>query len=108
MERSGAAQGLAEAFAALGPAHLDALLPSILAQCTVKQAAIREGHMTLLKFLPVALPDSFQVPARDTKACKGGRVQAQGCLPGVWNVTTAGRNLGGPHDTAQAPACGLA
>ena len=63
MERSGAAQGLAEAFAALGPAHLDALLPSILAQCTVKQAAIREGHMTLLKFLPVALPDSFQVPS---------------------------------------------
>ena len=37
VERSGAAQGLAEAFAALGPAHLDALLPSILAQCTSKQ-----------------------------------------------------------------------
>ena len=30
VERSGAAQGLAEAFAALGPAHLDALLPSML------------------------------------------------------------------------------
>ena len=70
VERSGAAQGLAEAFAALGPAHLDALLPSILAQCTVKQAAIREGHMTLLKFLPVALPDSFQVaPSERNSLC---------------------------------------
>lgn len=61
MERSGAAQGLAEALAALGRSHLDALLPSILAQCTNPRASVREGHLTLLKFLPLALPDSFLV-----------------------------------------------
>ena len=61
VERSGAAQGLAEALAALGRSHLDALLPSILAQCTNRSASVREGHLTLLKFLPLALPDSFLV-----------------------------------------------
>lgn len=64
MERSGAAQGLAEALAALGRSHLDALLPSILAQCTNRSASVREGHLTLLKFLPLALPESFLVGCR--------------------------------------------
>ena len=56
VERSGAAQGLAEAFAALGPAHLDALLPSILAQCTSKQVGSMHGSKAAPSlFKPVPL-----------------------------------------------------
>ena len=61
VERSGAAQGLAEVLAVLGPAYLDDLLPDILAGCTARSANAREGHLTLFKFLPLAIPDHFQV-----------------------------------------------
>ena len=61
VERGGAAQGLAEVVAVLGPAHLDALLPNVLAACVSRNAYVREGHLTLFKFLPLAIPDAFQV-----------------------------------------------
>ncbi len=67
MERSGAAQGLAEVLAVLGPAYLEGLLPDILAGCTARSAIAREGHLTLFKFLPLAIPDQFQV--RPCRTC---------------------------------------
>lgn len=63
VERSGAAQGLAEVLAVLGPAHVEALLPDILAGTKSKSPFVREGHLTLFKFLPLAIPQTFQVVA---------------------------------------------
>ncbi|KAK9804294.1 hypothetical protein WJX72_005256 [[Myrmecia] bisecta] len=60
VERSGAAQGLAEVLAVLGPAHLEALLPDILANTTARSAYVREGHLSLFKYLPLAIPEIFQ------------------------------------------------
>ena len=65
MERSGAAQGLAEVLAVLGTEYLEGLLPDILAGCTSRSATAREGHLTLFKFLPLAIPEQFQVCATD-------------------------------------------
>lgn len=61
VERSGAAQGLAEVLAVLGSEYINGLLPDILASCTSKNPFVREGHLTLFKFLPAALSDTFQV-----------------------------------------------
>ena len=66
MERSGAAQGLAEVLAVAGDQYFDALLPEILQSCTSKNPFVREGHLTLFKFLPGSLPDVFQVPSLPT------------------------------------------
>jgi hypothetical protein len=74
VERSGAAQGLAEVVAVLGPAHLDALLPNVLAACVSRNAYVREGHLTLFKFLPLAIPDAFQ--ARRRRPAAPGRGSA--------------------------------
>ena len=52
MERSGAAQGLAEVLAVMGATHLATLLPDLLANTASKNVFVREGHLTL-----------FQVPA---------------------------------------------
>lgn len=60
VERSGAAQGLAEIFAVKGPALLDELLPGIFNGCTSRSAATREGSITLFKYLPYCIPDDFQ------------------------------------------------
>ena len=61
MERSGAAQGLAEVLKVLGRAHFEGLLPNILAACGAASPYVREGHLTLFSFLPHAIPDIFQV-----------------------------------------------
>ena len=61
MERSGAAQGLAEVLGVLGPEYLAGLLPDILATCAAKAAVAREGSLTLFKYLPLAMPDECQV-----------------------------------------------
>ncbi|DBB12167.1 TPA: hypothetical protein ACH3X3_006274 [Trebouxia sp. C0006] len=60
VERSGAAQGLAEVLAVLGPAHVEALLPEIVDGTKSKSPFVREGHLTLFKFLPLAIPQTFQ------------------------------------------------
>lgn len=65
MERSGAAQGLAEVLAVLGHEYIEGLLPDILISCKSKNSNVREGHLTLFKFLPAALGDSFQVNIAD-------------------------------------------
>jgi hypothetical protein len=61
VERSGAAQGLAEVLGVLGPEYLAGLLPDILATCAAKAAVAREGSLTLFKYLPLAMPDECQV-----------------------------------------------
>ncbi len=61
VERSGAAQGLAEVLAVLGRDHVEALLPDVLAACTSPSPFVREGNLTLFRFLPHAIPDQFQV-----------------------------------------------
>ena len=61
MERSGAAQGLAEVLAVLGSAHLEALLPEVLDYSKSKSPYVREGGLTLFKFLPVTMHTAFQV-----------------------------------------------
>jgi hypothetical protein len=61
VERSGAAQGLAEVLAVLGTNHLDALLPDILAGCADRSSpAAREGHLVLLQYLPITLEATLQ------------------------------------------------
>ena len=59
-ERSGAAQGLAECLAVLGPDTFEAMLPEIFAGCSHVAPHVREGHLTLLRFLPLALGEAFE------------------------------------------------
>jgi hypothetical protein len=64
VERSGAAQGIAELAAAGGPAAaaeaLDTLMPEALARCGARSVAAREGALVLLRHLPRAAPDAFR------------------------------------------------
>lgn len=69
VERSGAAQGLSECLAVLSPDHFDALFPEILAGCAHASAAVREGHLTLLKFLPISLGELFEAHLVEALAC---------------------------------------
>lgn len=60
VERSGAAQGLAEILAVKGASLLDEILPIVFDDCSSRSAATREGSMTLFKYLPYCMPDEFQ------------------------------------------------
>jgi hypothetical protein len=60
VERSGAAQGLAEVLAVLGSTHLDALLPHLTDGCSSARASVREGYLTLARFLPATLGAAFE------------------------------------------------
>ncbi|GAX75317.1 hypothetical protein CEUSTIGMA_g2762.t1 [Chlamydomonas eustigma] len=60
VERSGAAQGLAEVLSVLGTGHMEVLLPDILEGCKHRVAHQREGHLTLFQFLPITLEALFQ------------------------------------------------
>ena len=71
VERSGAAQGLSEVLAALGETKLESLLPEMVANCSHKQAAVRDGHLTLFRVPPPSPPHLWCYERR----CKGGRVR---------------------------------
>ena len=58
VERQGAAQGLAEVLAVQGHEELNALMPDLLAGCADGRAAAREGHLTLLRYLPVSFGEA--------------------------------------------------
>lgn len=60
VERSGAAQGLSEVLAALGREHFELILPDILKNCSHQKASVRDGHLTLFKYLPRSLGPIFQ------------------------------------------------
>eukprot|EP00892_Ulva_mutabilis_P008725 jgi/Ulvmu1/6224/UM028_0082.1 len=60
VERSGAALGLAEVIAVLGDAHLAAIIPGIVAGCSDRAPAVRDGNLTLLVHLPATCRRSFE------------------------------------------------
>lgn len=53
-------QGLAEVVAVMGEAHLAELLPELCASATSKNPYVREGHLTLFKYLPLTMETAFQ------------------------------------------------
>ena len=59
VDQQGAAQGLSEVLAGLGTDRLEGLLPTILANTASPRAYIREGHISLLIFLPATFGDRF-------------------------------------------------
>ncbi|GAU13582.1 hypothetical protein TSUD_346860 [Trifolium subterraneum] len=60
VERSGAAQGLSEVLAALGVAFFEHVLPDIIRNCSHQKASVRDGYLTLFKYLPRSLGVQFQ------------------------------------------------
>lgn len=60
VERSGAAQGLSEVVAALGTEYFEHLLPDIIRNCSHQKAPVRDGYLTLFKYLPRSLGVQFQ------------------------------------------------
>ncbi|KAJ1414656.1 TOG domain [Sesbania bispinosa] len=60
VERSGAAQGLSEVLAALGIAFFEHVLPDIIRNCSHQKASVRDGYLTLFKYLPRSLGVQFQ------------------------------------------------
>ncbi|GLT74735.1 hypothetical protein SLA2020_465160 [Shorea laevis] len=60
VERSGAAQGLSEVLAALGTGYFEQILPDIIRSCSHQKASVRDGYLTLFKYLPRSLGVQFQ------------------------------------------------
>ncbi|KAG5549672.1 hypothetical protein RHGRI_014840 [Rhododendron griersonianum] len=60
VERSGAAQGLSEVLAALGKVYFEQILPDIIRNCSHQKASVRDGYLTLFKYLPRSLGIQFQ------------------------------------------------
>ncbi|TKY61324.1 Translational activator GCN1 [Spatholobus suberectus] len=60
VERSGAAQGLSEVLAALGIEFFEHVLPDIIRNCSHQKASVRDGYLTLFKYLPRSLGVQFQ------------------------------------------------
>jgi hypothetical protein len=53
-------QGLAEVLSVLGEEHLAQLLPELFASATSKNPFVREGHLTLFRYLPLTMEQPFQ------------------------------------------------
>ncbi|XP_073011814.1 protein ILITYHIA isoform X1 [Typha latifolia] len=60
VERSGAAQGLSEVLTALGKEYFERILPDIIRNCSHQKASVRDGHLTLFRYLPRSLGVMFQ------------------------------------------------
>lgn len=60
VERSGAAQGLAEVLSVRGASLLEQILPEIFEGCDSKTASTREGSITIFKYLPHCMTEEFQ------------------------------------------------
>ncbi|XP_008796399.2 protein ILITYHIA [Phoenix dactylifera] len=60
VERSGAAQGLSEVLTALGKEYFERILPDIIRNCSHQRAYVRDGYLTLFKYLPRSLGVMFQ------------------------------------------------
>ncbi|XP_073263008.1 protein ILITYHIA isoform X9 [Populus alba] len=60
VERSGAAQGLSEVLSALGTGYFEHVLPDIIRNCSHQKASVRDGYLTLFKYLPRSLGVQFQ------------------------------------------------
>lgn len=59
VDQQGAAQGVSEVLAGLGVDRLEELFPTILQNLRSPRVFIREGHISLLVFLPVTFGDRF-------------------------------------------------
>ncbi|GAA5986671.1 hypothetical protein JCM11641_001358 [Rhodosporidiobolus odoratus] len=59
VDQQGAAQGVSEVLAGLGTDRLEDLLPNILSSTSSPRTYVREGHISLLVFLPVTFGDRF-------------------------------------------------
>ncbi|GAA5827172.1 hypothetical protein JCM11251_001152 [Rhodosporidiobolus azoricus] len=59
VDQQGAAQGVSEILAGLGTDRLEDLLPTILNNTSSPRTYVREGHISLLVFLPVTFGDRF-------------------------------------------------
>ncbi|KAK4705757.1 hypothetical protein P7C70_g456, partial [Phenoliferia sp. Uapishka_3] len=59
VDQQGAAQGVSEILAGLGVERLEGILPSILASTSSPRSYVREGHISLLIFLPATFGDRF-------------------------------------------------
>ncbi|KAL8159190.1 hypothetical protein V2J09_000727 [Rumex salicifolius] len=60
VERSGAAQGLSEVLAALGTQYFEKYLPDIIRNCSHQKAYVRDGYLTVFRYLPRSLGIQFQ------------------------------------------------
>ncbi|GMH13085.1 hypothetical protein Nepgr_014926 [Nepenthes gracilis] len=60
VERSGAAQGLSEVLSALGTEYFEHVLPDIIRNCSHQKAYVRDGYLTVFKYLPRSLGVQFQ------------------------------------------------
>ncbi|KAL7748666.1 translational activator of GCN4 [Sorochytrium milnesiophthora] len=60
VERSGAAQGLAEILVALGVQRMEIMLDDIVAGCSSPHAHVREGFLSLVVYLPLTFGDDFK------------------------------------------------
>lgn len=59
VDQQGAAQGLSEILAGLGTDKLEELLPGIIANTSSRREKEREGHISLLIYLPATFGDRF-------------------------------------------------
>ncbi|KAN0062681.1 translational activator of GCN4 [Thecaphora frezii] len=59
VDRQGAAQGLAEVLAGLGMERMENLLPEIINSASSARAYVREGHISLLIYLPATFGHRF-------------------------------------------------
>ncbi|SCV68098.1 BQ2448_219 [Microbotryum intermedium] len=59
VDQQGAAQGLAEVLQACGIDRLEGLLPTILSNTSNPRVYVREGHISLLVFLPATFGERF-------------------------------------------------
>ncbi|KAM0756603.1 ARM repeat-containing protein [Meredithblackwellia eburnea MCA 4105] len=59
VDQQGAAQGVSEILAGLGTERLEGVLPTILANTSSPRAYVREGHISLLVFLPATFGERF-------------------------------------------------
>lgn len=59
VDRQGAAQGLAEILAGLGVERMEALLPEIINSAASPRSYVREGHISLLIYLPATFGHRF-------------------------------------------------
>jgi hypothetical protein len=75
VERAGAALGLAEVLAVLGPERVDVMLPDIIAGSANKAVSVRDGNLMLLRYLPATLGASYQNQVRVSSSLRaaGGR-----------------------------------
>ncbi|KAH3761043.1 protein ILITYHIA [Pelomyxa schiedti] len=59
VEKSGAAQGLAEMFSVLDITRLDGVLPGVISKSEDPQVYVRQGALLLIRFLPVTMRDKL-------------------------------------------------